>query len=157
MNENSLCFTNSYKKHSNKICYDKTQFPKLSYTIEEMDKKTMDQFNFSENVKKIINKFNSMYSFDVFGYRTPKTEVSKRKAYYIKWSSDKYIVYWDLGASMIVSNDDVFAICHDKYSDFQSGDVSCLLYILENGDRLIVNCGDVESCILFTMHDPIKL
>jgi hypothetical protein len=63
---------------------------------------------------------------------------------------ERWIVYYSAGNSCIVSETEILDVCYDENTSYQSGDGCCALYNINNGDKLIVNYGDVESCILFT-------
>ena len=72
---------------------------------------------------------------------------------YKKWQN-WFIIYFSNGHCMITTNDKIICEIEDEDTNYQSGDCKCELFTLNNGDMLIRNSGDVQSCILFTYHDP---
>ncbi len=63
-------------------------------------------------------------------------------------------MYGGSGNILMFTNDVIITSIDDKETNYQSGDgLSCLIQ-LGNGDIMIVNCGDVSSCILFTVNKP---
>lgn len=102
-------------------------------------KLTLNDFpDLDENIKLYISEF-----------------IKKNPDYvsYINWG--KYVViYLSSGSVLVVSNNKIECELNDPECNYQNGDCSCKLFMLNNGDLLIVNDGDVCSCILLTINSP---
>ena len=113
---------------NNIISTDSVELSEVDYDFSEL----------SDEVKKCI--VNSVWDNDVC-------------LLYAEWH-EWYVLYCASGRCLIVTSDRVVCEIADEHSNYQSGDCSCDLFTLSNGDLLIRNSGDVQSCLLFTTGNP---
>ncbi len=96
----------------------------------------------NNKMKKSIKKIGGKYS-------TEKYNVPVYIPFHEYW-----IVYYPFGSIGIISKDHIIDFIIDDNTSYQAGDRSCQISELNNGDVLIVNGGDVSSCILCTINSP---
>jgi len=138
------------------------EYPSLKFYLVDYKK---DQFFSEIHYNKCIELYGdccqNMDVFSNFGenIRLFVTELKKKHNSYnsyihcIKWN--KYtIIYSEYGSTAIFLNDVMIDVMIDDDATYQFGDCSCQFLELENGDSMIINDGDVSSCILFTVNSP---
>ena len=65
-----------------------------------------------------------------------------------------YTIWYNISGAFAVYDDKEIYIKHKSCDDFQSGDCSSIMIKLDNGDVLIINEGEISSCLLFSIHHP---
>jgi hypothetical protein len=108
----------------------------------ESTKMSMDDFpDIDSNIKTHIENFIGNTKYEI------------EHTVFIPWGIYT-VVYLTGGSILIVTNTEIVYEYDDKDTTYQTGDGSCELYLLSNGDMLIRNHGDVTSSILFTLNYP---
>lgn len=154
----ALSNTHEFVYSKNQIIFY-TQYPSLKYYLINYKK---DQFLNKINYDKCIELYGyndqNMDVFSDFGenVRLFVTGLKEKYDHYIhciKWN--KYIIiYSEYGSVGIFLDDALIDDMIPNSSIYQFGDCSCKFLELENGDSMIINDGDVSSCILFTVNSP---
>ena len=75
-----------------------------------------------------------------------------KKIILIPWYN-YFILYESSGDISIITKDKVVVELEDEETSFQTGDGGSIVEELSNGDLLILNGGDVSSCVLITMKN----
>ena len=129
-------YTIEYDKNTEPLD-DLKSYKPIDLEATERQKTLSDFPNINDDIKLYIENFINDKNFTVF----------------IEWA-EHLVVYLISGSILIVTNKDIVYEHRDENTDYQFGDGSSEMFLLTNGDMLIVNEGDVSSSILFTINSP---